>query len=279
MTSDVLDGRLRRYVLGTLTEAECDSIEREYFVQPEALDRIGSAEDDLIDEYLSGDLSAHEHEQFERYYLEAPCHRRRVALARAIRTAASRRALERRRPGRQWLVAAAIAATVLIAAGGAWMLRERPRSRSAPLENAATSVAAPKPSTVSPDTTATRAPVPAPPVVVAVSISPILVRGADKPSTVAITPGTDIVLLLLESGEPGERSLDQGRAIVRTVAGREIWRGPAGSPERSPRKELARVEIPAELLRPDDYIIELLDTHTRGAAVERYRYFLTVRAP
>jgi hypothetical protein len=279
MTSDVLDGRLRRYVLGTLTEGECDSIEREYFALPEALDRISSAEDDVIDEYLSGELSAHEREQFERYYLETPGHRRRVALARAIKTAASRRALERRGHGRWWPIAAAVAATVLIAAGGAWMLRERPSSGSAPVENAASRVAAPKPSTASPDTTATRTPVPASPVVVAVSISPILVRGADKPSTVAIAPGTDTLLLLLERGERGESSLNQGRAIVRTVAGREIWRGPAGTSERSPRKELARVAIPAELLRPDDYIIELLDTNARGAAVERYRYFLTVRTP
>jgi hypothetical protein len=278
MTSDVLDGRVRRYVLGTLTEAECDAIEREYFVHADALDRVSSVEDDLIDEYLSGELSAQEREQFERYYLTTPCHRRRVAVARAIRTAASQRALERRGPDRQWLAAAAIAATVLIAAGGAWMLRERPQTRSAPREDVAKPVAAPKPLTESADTAAKREPLRASPVVVAVSISPILVRGADKASTVTIAPGTDVVRLLLQPGERSERPLHQGRAIVGTVAGREVWRGEAASSDRAVREELARVEIPAERLRPDDYIIELLETDARGAAVERYRYFLTVRA-
>jgi hypothetical protein len=279
MTSDAWDGRLRRYLLGTLTEGECDAIEREYFVQEDTLDRVSAAEDDLIDEYLSGELSAHERGQFERHYLSTPSHRRRVAVAHAITSAASARAIDRRDPGRRWLAASAIAATVLIVAGGAWMLRGRSASRSGPVENVATPVAAPKPPTESPDTTAAREPAPEPRVVVAVSISPILVRGADKASSLAIGPGTDIVRLLLQSGERGERSLGRGRAIVRTVAGREVWRGPAASPAGSPRNELARVEIPAALLRPDDYIIELLETDARGASVERYRYFLTVRAP
>jgi hypothetical protein len=279
MISDVFDGRLRRYVLGTLTEAECDAIEREYFVHADALDRVSAAEDDLIDEYLSSELSADERDQFERHYLGTPGHRRRVAVAREIRAAASARVIERRDPGRWWLAVAAIAATVLIVTGGAWMLRGGSVSRSQPVENTATPVAAPKPPTESSETTAVREPAPAPPVVVAVSISPILVRGAGKASTVAVGPGTDFVRLLLQQGERGEQSLGGGRAIVRTVAGREVWRGQAMRAAGAPRKELARVEIPAALLTPDDYIIELLETNARGAAVERYRYFLTVRAP
>lgn len=279
MTSDAVDGRLRRYVLGTLTEAECDAIEREYFVQADALERVNAAEDDLVDEYLSSELSAHEREQFERHYLWTPSHRNRVAVARAIRAASSVRAIERSDPGRRWLAAAAIAATVLIVAGGAWMLRGRSASKSGPVQSAASPVAPRTLPTESPDTTAARDSAPAPLVVVAVSISPILVRGAGKAATLAIAPGTDVVRVLLQPGERGERSVDRGRAIVRTVGGGEVWRGPTASSAGSPRTELARVEVPAALLRPDDYIIELLETDTRGAAVERYRYFLAVRAP
>ena len=248
-------------------------------MQADALDRVSAAEDDLIDEYLSSELPAHEREQFERRYLWTPIHRNRVAVARAIRAATSARAIERRDPGRWWLAAAAIAATVLIVAGGAWMLGGRSASRSGPVENAASPVAAPAPPAESPDTTAARESAPAPPVVVAVSISPILVRGAGKAATLVIKPGTDVVRLRLQQGERGEPSVDRGRAIVRTVAGAEVWRGPAASSDGSPRTELARVELPAALFRPDDYIIELLETDARGAAVERYRYFLTVRAP
>ena len=113
------------------------------------------------------------------------------------------------------------------------------------------------------------------PVVVSVSISPILVRGADEPAHLAIEPGTDTVRLLLK-GEKGERRLTRGRAIVRTVAGREVWRGPAVA-AASPGQEFARVEIPAALFHPDDYIVQLFGSDARGGEAERYQYFLRVR--
>ena len=119
--------------------------------------------------------------------------------------------------------------------------------------------------------------VPAPstavPIVVSVSISPILIRGDDQPATLAIRSGTDIVRLVLRAEAPVP-PLHQGRAIVRTVDGREIWRGPAARGEGSSPQEFARIEIPAPLVGQDDYIIQLLD----GSA-ERYRYFLRVRTP
>jgi hypothetical protein len=46
----------------------------------------------------------------------------------------------------------------------------------------------------------------------------------------------------------------------------------------SPKGVLARVDVPASMLRPDDYIVELLES-TGGRDVERYRYFLRVRTP
>jgi hypothetical protein len=84
---------------------------------------------------------------------------------------------------------------------------------------------------------------------------------------------------MLQEGERGERPLGQGRAIVRTVAGRDVWQGAAAGSAGSRSKELARVEIPASLLHPDDYIIQLFGTDPHGAVVERYRYFLRVRSP
>jgi len=290
MRSEALDERLRRYVLGTLTEPECDAIEREYFVEADALDRVSAAEDELIDDYLSSGLSTPEREQFERHYLSTPCHRRRVAVARAIRTAASARSLEKRASISRWLAAAAVAASLAAVAGGTWMLRSRflaapPAGGSPPAQ---TTAAKTPPSTAGQsdsgkpagsDRSAPSASTRRIPVVVATSISPVLVRSADKASTLTIAPGTDVVRLVLQQGERGERPLGQGQAIVRTVGGREVWRGPAASSAGSPARELARVEIPAALLRPNDYIIELLGTDARGAAVERYRYFLSVRAP
>ena len=290
MRSDVLDGRLRRYVLGTLTEPECDAIEREYFAQEDALDRVTAAEDDLIDDYLSSGLSVEEREQFERHYLSTPCHRRSVAVARAIRAAASARSLggravdqslagrgSRLRPlWLRWLAAAGCCARASCRVRGGD--REPITADYGGQDAAIDSRSVRLQQICGVRISAPPTPVPPSPVVVAASISPILVRGSDKASTLSVKPGTDVVRLMLQEGERGERPLGQGRAIVRTVAGRDVWQGAAGS-AGSRSKELARIEIPASLLQPDDYIIELFGTDPHGAVVERYRYFLSVRSP
>ena len=110
-------------MLGTLTEPECDAIEREYFAQEDALDRVTAAEDDLIDDYLSSGLSVEEREQFERHYLSTPCHRRRVAVARAIRASASARSPEDGRRSTAGWPRQRLRPLWCCVAGGTWMLR------------------------------------------------------------------------------------------------------------------------------------------------------------
>ena len=128
---------LRRYVLGTAAEEEAAVIEREYFESAEALDRIRAAEDDLIDDYVSGQLPADEHQAFERHYLTTPTHKRRVAVRRALAAAASARSDDRGRLPTWWRTAA-LAATLVLVVGGAWMRREdriqRPRPAALPQE-------------------------------------------------------------------------------------------------------------------------------------------------
>ena len=185
-----------------------------------------AAEEDLIDDYLSDRLATDEHERFERYYLAVPGHRTRVAVARKLRTAASSSASassERHEGVMSWWEAvrawpslgqaALVAALLLLVAGGVWMLRERGESTTI-------SVRTPPPS-VSPTTSpeprpADRrepaapsppdAPTPARPIpVLALSLSPIHVRGADEPARLTIPKGTAIVRLDLQ-GEPGQPS-------------------------------------------------------------------------
>jgi hypothetical protein len=178
------------------------------------------------------------------------------------------------------------AALIVLVTAGAWLVRprstnvavENPSNRSAPLATSSSDAReGDRRASVDPPK---RGEVPAPtssaPVVVAFSISPILVRGADEPASLTIAPGTDVVVLQLQ-GQPGERGLRRGRAIVRTVAGPEIWRGPATGARGSNPQEFARIEIPAANLRADDYIVELRGADAGGREVERYRYFLRVR--
>lgn len=271
---------LRRYVLGTAAEEEAAAIEREYFVSVQALDRVRAAENDLIDDYVSGQLSENEHQAFERHYLTTRAHARRVAVACALGAAATAWSGERRRRIVWWRTAALAAALVLVAGGGALIRRGTPDPGTALGSPAVpTPQPSPAPATDRNGEDPLRSSRASPtgktaPVVVALTISPILVRGAHAPAA-TIASGTDVVRLRLQGG-PSRQRANPTTAVVRTVAGGAIWQGPAVSAQA---EELARVDIPGARLRPDDYIVELLGIDSAGRTIELHRYFLSVRAP
>jgi hypothetical protein len=291
------DTTLRRYVLGAATEDESLAIEHEYFDRADVLDRVSAVEEDLIDDYLSARLAAADRDRFERHYMATPRHRTRVAVARALRSAAPQASTARRRLSwpswtatfgamRTWTPigqAALAAALLLLVAGAAW--RFGPASRVTPVAPVAGTMPAPvstartsdppaAPQGAEPPATGATSAPPVAPTVVALSLSPISVRAAGDTATLTIPAGTDIVALRLEGDAP-DRSL-KARAVVRTVGGSEQWRGPATSDRDS--QTTARIEIPAERLPADDYIVELFGTDRAGRESERYRYFFRVRA-
>jgi hypothetical protein len=274
--------QLRRYVLGALTDAEQARIDEGYFERADLLDRVCAAEDDLIDDYLSNHLDPDEHDRFERYYLASPHHRTRVDVARALRTASlvsiSASSDQRVRAVRWW---AAVAALVLLLVGGAWMFARRSDTSVSvsALPPSASPAKPPEPRdqrqpAVPPQRDAPST-APAPLVVVAISLSPIHPRGTDESGRLMMATGTDVVRLHLQ-GEAGDRPLARGRAIVRTVAGQEVWRGPAMRGTSQP-SSLASIDIPAVRLKPDDYTVELLEGGAKGRDIERHRYFFRVR--
>src|SRR5215813_2832325 len=82
------DERMTRYLLGDLPETEQTAVEQEYFADPEKLEEVWAAENDLVDRYVRGRLSRAERELFERNYLQSPKHRERVATGKKLLEAA-----------------------------------------------------------------------------------------------------------------------------------------------------------------------------------------------
>jgi hypothetical protein len=263
----------RRYLLGEDNDNERLRLEEQYFADAEALERMEAEEERLIEDYLADRLSSEERVRFERAFLSVPHRRARVATIRALMDAAS--AADRVRAHnppslagvrRAWVgrLPLAAAAVVLIGAGTWWLFavsRARPRADR-------------------PQVTASSAPAPqarSSARVFAVSLSPGAVRSAGGAGGIAVPDGTDLVELRLE-GEPGEARIERARAVVRTVAGDEIWRGPAATPSDLPIGIAARVDVPASRLRADDYVITLFTAIPSGAEREAYRYFLRVLA-
>ena len=271
--------RARRYLLGEASEEESASLEQEYFERQEALERIEAAEDDLIEDYLAGQLTAADRERFERGYLSAPAHRVRVETVRRLIEQGSRASLAspRKRPATwatritrsgPWL---ALAASILIVASVAlWMFL--------PFEGRPTEVAGPPASQPAPTVTqgsggnaSSIAPR-----VFALAVSPVAVRSGSDTPAVVIPPGTDVVGIRLESdGE--NRNLTARRASIRTVGGRDAWQGPVAAATESSPGTVARIDVPAAVIPAEDYLITLFGTDERGVEREWAQYFLRVR--
>lgn len=72
------------YLLGELTEEEQTDFELRYFSSPDLLDELSAVEDDLIDEYVRGELTRHQATRIESHLSSSEELRQRVASARAL---------------------------------------------------------------------------------------------------------------------------------------------------------------------------------------------------
>lgn len=80
-----------RYLLGGESEAENERIEAEFFADDDLFQELLTAEDDLIDAYARGELSASERREFERRFLKSSESRERVHFARVFTDASGSR--------------------------------------------------------------------------------------------------------------------------------------------------------------------------------------------
>jgi hypothetical protein len=278
MTAISESARARRYLLGEASEEECAVLEQEYFERQEVLDRIAAAEDELIEDYLAGQLTTADRARFERSYLSAPQHRVRVETVRRLIEQGARASMvgPQRMPAAwpkrimrsgPWL---ALAASILVVASVAfWMLpfggppADVARNRTTqPAPAPPPERATPAPSTI--------------PSVFALAVSPVAVRGASDSPAAVIPAGTDLVAIRLQrDGE--NRNITARRASIHTVGGREAWQGPvAAAPEALPGVA-ASIEVPAAAIPADDYLITLFGSDQRGVETEWAQYFLRVR--
>jgi hypothetical protein len=278
MTARTELARARRYLLGEASEEECAVIEQEYLEQEEALDRMAAAEEDLIEDYLSGRLASPDRIRFERTYLAAPNHRVRVeAIRRLTARAADSRSVNpetrtflswmRVRHHGPWLALAASA--LLVTSIALWRF-----ATTGP----AVDVAETSPTSSVPASREEPSPQPEPAVrTFAVTLSSVGVRGDTGSTGVVIPPGTDVVIVRFEPEVDGP-ALDATRASIQTVGGDELWQGSVTGEGDPPRGTVARIDLPAARVPADDYLVTLYGRDRSGVEREWARYFLRVRA-
>lgn len=86
----IKDETLRRHLLGQMSDEERDRTDEAYFGDRDFLEQLSIVEDELIESFVHGELSASDRRQFEEFFLRSPERRKRVALARKLEMALAR---------------------------------------------------------------------------------------------------------------------------------------------------------------------------------------------
>jgi hypothetical protein len=286
MTSDP-DATARAYLLGELSDEGEAAIEQALLVDRDLLALVHQVEHDLVDDYVAGSLATEDRDRFEQYYLASAPHRSRVAVARALfehgdaieRAVTARedresgpRAAARSDAG--WLsrtaqtlglrpvIVAWIGAVVIAAVAATWVLAPWRDTDRATLPRAADTPATPGGATTPP----TEGPQPARPTTeparIGLVLPAIITRSRTQTPRLVVPEGVAFVDLLLEGSTP---RLANAAAELVTADGDVVWSGSSAPPSSSQASSplVATVTVPAERLRPDDYILTLSDRNAQ----------------
>jgi len=125
---------LRRYLIAEVTPEQQEQIQERLFVDADFLDQLLSIENEMIEDYALGNLTLSQSELFELRFLRSPERRRRLKVARQLKTHAERTKKEaalvmRPRSSWKWMALnprfVVTAAILILAALLLWLLRDR----------------------------------------------------------------------------------------------------------------------------------------------------------
>ncbi len=284
------DGRheqLVRYLLGDVTSPEQERVEEAYVSEGEAFHELLAAEEDLIDAYVAGSLSAADRLRFEQHFLASPARRERVAFARDLARLEPRHVVAPAAPSHRpaWLPVAAVLAPMLLA--GAWLLgrmstldervRQAGAEREAALERGQASERRAseleqRVAGLVEDLARARAGEAA--AVAAWVLAPGLERGSAAPAF-PLSPTTEWVRLrlVLEDDPHPLYEVSVETADGQMVARSSRLRSRAGVGGRA-----VEVMVPAASLKTGTYVVSVKGTSERGASEGVANYHLRVTA-
>lgn len=289
----VLEAETRRseFLLGFSSETERERVESQFFEDDDVFQEMLTAEDDLIDAYARGELSAKERKEFEKRFLTTRQGRERVEFARALAGPQAEREVAASTwwPGflgsltgqNSFYRVGLVMALVVVAVGFSGLLIDRARinnelrglraerarlteesaelRRIADAERARNAELAAQVHTPPPTPEPQPSPEPKtnePSVSLAFALSPGGVRGPGG-TILPVPQRTRSITLRLSFERPS--SHQTYRAAIETADGNSVWRNDSfGS--RSNATELRGINlpsIPASALPPGDYILLL----------------------
>jgi hypothetical protein len=276
--------------MGELSEEQEVELEKGFFRDEDLFERFLAVEADLLDTYARGEIPVPEREQFERRLLSTPRRRGKAEFAKVFaglteearvrrNAVAARSSLARPDSGlrRALGISLAIAAALLIGVGWLWIniaqvredkvLLERQREalqrevtglKQQAVQRQARAQETPS-QAKNPDNraslrgqteTAFRSAVPR-------TVSFLLTAGlrdTGEANSFSVPPGTETVVLkvVLEAGDYSSYS-----ALVQTASGATVWRRDRLRPPRGRNGSVLVLELPARLLPPGEFVLEL----------------------
>ena len=264
---------IKSYLLGELDLQQQQQVEQRLLSDDEFFEALLIAEDEIIDQYLSGSLTSPERERFTTLFLSTPERRQKLNFARALRKYIEVSDLgEGRTPKAKasspasWklflptflrrphpAVGFSLATVLLLLVGGvAWIAVMNLRTQTHEVED--------------------------PNAVLAVTLMPGAVRDAGEWEKISI--GEQVKSLRLELKLPADE-YQSYRATLRPVGGRDVFTAEALKVQTDGPGKVIVVNIPARGLGVGDYQLNLsgLDINDHPEGVGSYYFRVTKSSP
>jgi hypothetical protein len=300
-----------RYLLGAASAEEEQRLEERYFSDDSYFELLVTVEEELIDAYVSAEMSRDERQRFEQHFLSSPQRRQRVAFAQALLASAARRSdtrapgvIGRERPPRSWLFwrwvripqpvmqVLILACFALLAVAGSlsiiqsWRLRDQLTGVQAQGQDLRQQIeqerviqqqlsAALDQERIARNRLEQTLPNSPPQTIVSFILRAGTARSAEDVRALLIRQGTDVVQLQLDLEREGN---GQYQVAVRTADDQEVWSQDGLRPRNTAGGGAVVLSLPANLLVSGDYIIMLRTLTPRGDIEDAGQYmFRTIR--
>ncbi|HET9528734.1 MAG TPA: hypothetical protein VFQ92_00165 [Blastocatellia bacterium] len=263
MQPDYKHESIRRYLLGMAAEDEREQIEERLLIASDYFEELLIAEDELIDQYVKGELSSQDKERFKTHFLIAPERRQKLIFAMALhrhidtQSSDAEDAAPVREPRKQFIPTALLAqspilkysvtAALLLIIGSIFLLVMKSWQSSNGTSE---------------------------PHAVIATLRPGTVRDAGETQRIVIPANAATVELKLELGADDYQYY---RAAIETDEGNEVFTAEQLHAESEGDDRFVVVNVPARSLTAGDYQIELSGS-TAGNQLEPInRYFFRAR--
>lgn len=293
-TNEITNGHIRRALLGVENEVPDEDLEMRIFSESTTdgtpddgifAERLSALADELVDDYLRGELSSEENAKFEKGYLRSREGHEKLIFSTALNdyfdlTAAPDVSFDRQpepvvKPRMIWLPKPATtriwsfaqaALVVFAVTGAAWLFVAK-----LDLENRIGQMAADRVMLEDEIASLREAQGPVSTTVATAMLAPGLLRGAGEVERVILPEGADLIRFQLDLGIDDYESY---RAALHDADGDQIWTQSKLRASETNDTVTVTLTLPSELLPHGDYYFRLTGVNSSGEheLVGRYHF-------